>query len=177
MILASLRGELVLAFQLDWRVNHFQLFPKVGIIFQNAALCLRGVCWKSSRCLCHFSLLWYSASNATTDSWKSSRYCHFTRRWHSGVWEGQPMVYGTTVGRWYTRRSKVFESWYLFVLDDLWNAVECFQPPSLLIGKVLVPVVHFCECRMHCKVHWRVRRRLGSCRLISVQPLIGSTIR
>ena len=30
---------------------------------------------------------------------------------------------------------------------------------------------------IHCKVHWSVGRRLGSCRLISVQPLIGSTIR
>ena len=30
---------------------------------------------------------------------------------------------------------------------------------------------------IHCKVHWRVGRRLGSCRLISVEPLIGSTIR
>ena len=28
----------------------------------------------------------------------------------------------------------------------------------------------------HCKVNWRVGRRLGSCRLISVQPLIGLTI-
>ena len=35
----------------------------------------------------------------------------------------------------------------------------------------------FCACRIRCKVHWRVGRRLGSFRLISVQPLIGSTIR
>ena len=33
-----------------------------------------------------------------------------------------------------------------------------------------------CVCLIHCKVHWRVGRRLGSCRLISVQPLIGLTI-
>ena len=52
----------------------------------------------------------------------------------------------------------------------------CFQPPSLLIGKVWVPVMYFCACPMHCRVHWSVGRRLGSCRLISVQPLIGSTI-
>ena len=32
-------------------------------------------------------------------------------------------------------------------------------------------------CLVHCKVHWRDGRRLGSCRLISAQPLIGSTIR
>ena len=36
------------------------------------------------------------------------------------------------------------------------------RPPSLLIGKVLVPVMHFCACPIHCKVHWRVGRRLGS---------------
>ena len=51
------------------------------------------------------------------------------------------------------------------------------QPPSLLIGKVWVPVMPFYACPMRCKVHWRVGRRLGSCRLISVKPLIGSTIR
>ena len=32
--------------------------------------------------------------------------------------------------------------------------------------------VHFCACPIHC----RLGRRLGSCRLILVQPLIGSTI-
>ena len=40
--------------------------------------------------------------------------------------------------------SKVcLSSWCRFASDDLWNAVVCFQPPSLLIGKVLVPVMHF----------------------------------
>ena len=29
---------------------------------------------------------------------------------------------------------------------------------------------------IHCRVYWRVGRRLGSCRLTSVQPLIGSTV-
>ena len=43
--------------------------------------------------------------------------------------------------------------------------------------KGLGAVMHFCACLIHCKVHWRVGRRLESCRLISVQPLIGSTIR
>ena len=37
--------------------------------------------------------------------------------------------------------------------------------------------MRFCACHIYCKVHWRVGRRLGSYRLISVQPLIGSTIR
>ena len=31
----------------------------------------------------------------------------------------------------------------------------CFHPPSLPIGKVSVPMMHFCVCRVHCKVHWR----------------------
>ena len=32
--------------------------------------------------------------------------------------------------------SKVFGTWCRFVLDDLWNAVVSFQPPSLLIGNI-----------------------------------------
>ena len=71
--------------------------------------------------------------------------------------------------------SKFFER-LVSVRVDLWNAVVCFQPPSLLIGKVWVPVMQFCVYPKHCRVHWRMGRRLGSCRLISVQPLIGSTI-
>ena len=71
---------------------------------------------------------------------------------------------------------RCLSAWCRFVLDDLWNAVVSFQPPSLLIGKVWVPVMHFCACRIHCKVHWRVASRLGSSRLISAQPLMGATI-
>ena len=52
----------------------------------------------------------------------------------------------------------------------------CFRPPSLLDGKVWVPVKYFCACPIHYKVHWRVGRILRSCILISVQPLIGPTI-
>ena len=75
--------------------------------------------------------------------------------------------------------SKVLHAWCLFVLNVLWNAVVCFQvqPPSLLIVQVWVPTMHFCGCPIHSKVQWRVLRRLGLCRLISVQPLIGLTIR
>ena len=47
----------------------------------------------------------------------------------------------------------------------------CFQSRSLLIGNVWVPVMHFCACCIHCKVHLRVGRRLESFRLISAQPL------
>ena len=38
-------------------------------------------------------------------------------------------------------------------------------------------MMHFYESPIHCKVHWRMGRRLGLCRLISAQPEIGSTIR
>ena len=71
---------------------------------------------------------------------------------------------------------RCLSAWCWFVLDDLWNAVLSFQLPSLLIGKVCVPVMYFCVCPIHCRVHWRVGRRLGSCRLTSVQLLIGSTM-
>ena len=73
--------------------------------------------------------------------------------------------------------SKVFEVLVSVRLGQFMERRVCLQPPSLLIGKVWVPVMHFCECRKHCKVHWRVGRRLGSYRLISAQPLIESTIR
>ena len=72
--------------------------------------------------------------------------------------------------------SGCLSAWYRFVVDDLWNAMVCFHPPSLLIGKVWVHEMHFCACPIHCRVYWRVGRRLGKFRLISVQPLIGSTI-
>ena len=72
---------------------------------------------------------------------------------------------------------RCLNAWCLFVLDDLWNAMVYFQPRSLLIGKVWVAVMHFRVCPIHCKVHMAVGRRLGSCRLISVQPLTGLTIR
>ena len=68
--------------------------------------------------------------------------------------------------------SVVFKRLLSFVLDDLWNSVVCFLPTSLLIGEVWVPVMHFCACPIRCRVHWRVGRRLGSCRLTSVKPLI-----
>ena len=71
---------------------------------------------------------------------------------------------------------RCLSAWCLFVLDNLWKAMTCFQPPSLLIGKVWLPVMNFCACPIHCKVHSRAGRRLGLCRLISVQPLIGLTI-
>ena len=71
---------------------------------------------------------------------------------------------------------RCLSAWCLFVLDDLWNAFVCFEPPSLLIGKVWVPVINIFPCPIHCRVHWIVGKRLGSFRLVSVQPLIESTI-
>ena len=71
---------------------------------------------------------------------------------------------------------RCLRAWRRFVLKDSWKAGVCVQPPSLLIGKILVPVMHFL-CLSHIlQVHWRVGRRLGYNRSISVQPLIGSSI-
>ena len=41
---------------------------------------------------------------------------------------------------------RCLSAWCLFVLDDLWNAMVCYQQLSLLIGKVWVLVMHFCAC-------------------------------
>ena len=54
---------------------------------------------------------------------------------------------------------RCFSVWWRFVSENLWNTVVCFQPPSLHIGKIWVPVMHFCVCHIHCRVHWRVGRR------------------
>ena len=45
--------------------------------------------------------------------------------------------------------------------------------PVRLSERLWVPVMHFCARPIDCKVHCSVGRRLGSYRLISVQPLIG----
>ena len=65
---------------------------------------------------------------------------------------------------------RCLSTWCLFVLDDLWNIVECFQQPCLLTGKVWVLVIHFCACSIHCRECIGEGRRLGSFRFISVQP-------
>ena len=54
---------------------------------------------------------------------------------------------------------------------------QYFQLPRFIFRKVWVPVMYFCVCPIHCKVHWRVGRRIGQCRLISVQPLTWSITR
>ena len=73
--------------------------------------------------------------------------------------------------------SKLFERLVVVRLDHLRNTVVCFQPPSLLIGKVWVPVMHFCVCHIHCRVHWRADRRPELCKSTSALLFIGSTIR
>ena len=72
--------------------------------------------------------------------------------------------------------SKVFER-LVAVRLGRWNTVVCFQQPSLLIGMVWVPVIHFCVCHIHCRVHWRAGSRPGLCRSTSALLLIWSTIR
>ena len=69
--------------------------------------------------------------------------------------------------------SKVFECLVSVRLGRFMEHSVVLQLPSLLIW---VPVMHFCVCHIHCKVHWRVGSRLGLYRLISAQPLIRSTI-
>ena len=75
--------------------------------------------------------------------------------------------------------SKVFER---LVSVRLGRFTECSgvlpssNHPVYLSEKVCLPVMHFCACPIHCRVYWIVGRRLGSCRLTSGQPLIGSTI-
>ena len=56
-----------------------------------------------------------------------------------------------------------------YFLVDVWNDVVCFQPPSLLPTTQFAyrkcpgtcDDMHFCACPIHCRVHWRVGRRLG----------------
>ena len=60
--------------------------------------------------------------------------------------------------------SKVIERLVSVRLGRFMERSGELQPPSLLIGKVWVPVMRFCACPIHCRVYWRVGRRLGSCR-------------
>ena len=71
--------------------------------------------------------------------------------------------------------SKVFERLGMFVLDDLWDAVVCIKPPSLLIGKVcrgtcdaLLCVSHTLQSTLERGQEARLRK------LILLQPLLGS---
>ena len=68
--------------------------------------------------------------------------------------------------------SKVLERLVSVRLGRFMERSGVHPTTQVLIGKVWVPVMHFCVCRIHCKVHWRVGTRLGSYRLISAQPVI-----
>ena len=61
--------------------------------------------------------------------------------------------------------TRSLSGWCQFVSDDLWNSVVCFQPSSLLVGKVWEPVMHLSATPIYCEVHWSVGRRIGLCRL------------
>ena len=73
--------------------------------------------------------------------------------------------------------SKVFEGLVSVRLGRFMERNGVLPSTKFTYRKGRVPVMHFCACPIRCKVHWRVGRRLISCRLISVQPLIGLTIR
>ena len=73
--------------------------------------------------------------------------------------------------------SKVFVSLMLVRLGRFMERSGVLPTTVCLSARnVWVPVMHFCACHVHCRVHWRVDRRLGACRLTSVQHLIGSAI-
>ena len=65
----------------------------------------------------------------------------------------------------------------------LWRFIECsdvlptIQFPYQDTETVWVSVIHFCAYPIICRVHSKVGRKLGLCRLIPVQPLTGLTIR
>ena len=71
------------------------------------------------------------------------------------------------------------------VLSKVFEGLVSARLGRLMESSGVLPTIKFayrdglgtCACPIHCRVHWRVGRRLGSSRLISVQPFIGSTIR
>ena len=73
--------------------------------------------------------------------------------------------------------SKMFECLVLVRLGQFMECSDVLPTTNLVNGKVWVPLMHFCACAINCKVHWRVGRRVGLGKSISMQPLIGSAIR
>ena len=74
--------------------------------------------------------------------------------------------------------SKVIEHLHVCSSSTIYGTQSCASNRTVCLLKRPghLAVIHFCACQIHCKIHWRVGRRLGSCRLTSVRPLIGSTI-
>ena len=61
--------------------------------------------------------------------------------------------------------SKVFERLESVRLGRFMEDRGVLPTTLFAYRKSLVPVLHFCACRIHWKVHWRMGRRLGSDRL------------
>ena len=66
--------------------------------------------------------------------------------------------------------------WYRFVSDDSWNALVYFQPPSLHIGKVWVPAMHYCACPNILQSALESLQEASIMHIDSAQHLIWSTI-
>ena len=64
--------------------------------------------------------------------------------------------------------SKMFERLVSVRLGRFLERSGILPTTQFAYRKVLVPVMHLCACPIHCRVHWRVGSRLGSCRLNSV---------
>ena len=72
--------------------------------------------------------------------------------------------------------SKVFERLVSVRLGQFMERSGVFPTSQFAYRKGLGTCDALLACPILCRVHWRVGRRHGSCRLTSVQPLIGSTI-
>ena len=78
-----------------------------------------------------------------------------------------------------SRITKCLRVWCRFVVDDLWNAVVCSQSPGCLSersGYLWPTFPRFCVYHA-LQSALESGQRLGMCKLILAQPLIGSTIR
>ena len=90
----------------------------------------------------------------------------------SSVANYRPISITSVLSKVFERLHGVGSSWTIYGTQwCAFNHKVCLSERSSW-----VPVMHFCACPIHCRVHWRVGRRLGSRRLTAVQPLIGSTI-
>ena len=73
--------------------------------------------------------------------------------------------------------SKVFECLVSVRLGRFMESCGVLPTTKFDYQKRLSTCDALCACPIHCKVHWRVGRRIGSSRMISMQPLTGSKIR
>ena len=89
----------------------------------------------------------------------------------SSVANYQPISITSVLSKVFERLVSVHLGWFMECSGVLPTTQFAYQK-GLGTCDALLFVSH-----IHCKVHWREGRRLGSYRLISAQPLIGSTIR